>query len=173
MLGNSCHFSWPCVTFRAKYERIRTDNEDLQESPLGYISVLTSLIAYGYTKLEYTQPCAFHCGVSSNLFWHSGTLSPPLDAFKATKAEACCSACPLTPLCSSLERRLQKSEPQDEFHHFSSASVLVCFKQKLEFIWSGVRKLCAFINAHSCKLKTRFIIPTLGLGGHFSIISLC
>lgn len=31
----------------------------------------------------------------------------------------------------------------------------------------------AFINAHACKLRTWFIIPTLGLGGHFSIISLC
>lgn len=38
----------------------------------------------------------------------------------------------LVQFCS--EGRLQTSEPREESHHSSSANVLVCFKQKLEFI---------------------------------------
>lgn len=117
-----------------------------------------STLRFAYSILEF--PAVFLASKDSH-------------AFRATKAEACCLACPLTALCGSVEKEGCRNLSHEEPHHFRSANVLVCFKQKLEFIWSGVRKLCAFINAHSCKLKTQFIIPTLGLGGHFSIISLC
>lgn len=52
----------------------------------------------------------------------------------------------------------------------------MCFKQKLEFILHGVRKLLAFINAHSCKLKILVHNSHSGsceaLFNHFSLLIL-
>lgn len=52
----------------------------------------------------------------------------------------------------------------------------ICFKQRLEFIWGGVRKPFAFINAHSCKLKTLVHNSHFGswepLFNHFSLLIL-
>lgn len=52
----------------------------------------------------------------------------------------------------------------------------MCFQQKLEFILHGVRKLLAFINAHSCKLKILVHNSHSGsceaLFNHFSLLIL-
>lgn len=79
--------------------------------------------------------------------------------------------------CNRVEERLQKFELWKESNHFSSVNLIfICFKQKLEFIWGGVRKLFAFINAHSCKLKTLVHNSHFGswepLFNHFSLLIL-
>lgn len=72
---------------------------------------------------------------------------------------------------------MQKFELWKESNHFSSVNLIfICFRQKLEFIWGSVRKLFAFINAHSCKLKTLVHNSHSGswepLFNHFSLLIL-
>lgn len=84
--------------------------------------------------------------------------------------------------CTSFDRLVQFGREREDCRNPSHGRSLVILAQLawlcyvLSRNWNSYEvesEISAFINAHACKLRARFIIPTLGLGGHFSIISLC
>lgn len=132
-----------------------------------------NLIFCGYTKFEYPQTS---CSIleSMAVFLDSRTLSLPSMPSKQQNRDLL--------FCTSFDRLMQFGSEREDCRNPSHGRSLVILAQLawlcyvLSRNWNSYEvesEISAFINAHACKLRARFIIPTLGLGGHFSIISLC
>lgn len=132
-----------------------------------------NLIFCGHTKFEYPQT-SYAILESMAIFLDSRTLSLP-PCLQSNKSRDLL-------FCTSFDCLMQFGRERESCRNPSHGRSLIilawlvwlCYV--LSRNWNSYEvesEISAFINAHACKLRARFIIPTLGLGGHFSIISLC
>lgn len=133
-----------------------------------------NLIFCGHTKFEYPQTCIFHHRVHGNLSGFEDPLPAP-PCLQSNKSRDLL-------FFTSFDCLMQFGREREGRRNPSHGRSLIILARLawLCYVLSRNRnsyevesEISAFINARACKLGTRFIIPTLGLGGHFSIISLC